>query len=264
LQELQFTINMAELTIGSVIALTDGRQATVRFIGATSFADGEWIGVELTDDTGKNDGSVQGERYFDCEPGFGMFVRPTAVASVIERPVRTAKPAAKQPAGTAPSQSRSRAQSGISGAPGLKRPGSISSMNPKRNSASSSPTPASKGPAQRLSLKVSFRSRFVSASLIPFHADAFKIAYKTVDVRNACQPTFYQRHFTTLCSRTKISAYYHEALHGPSYTIYHISNRSYILVGTRKQDKPTEFTGVCGNDILRLVQAADPATNTYD
>nr|AAN75570.1 p150 dynactin NUDM [Aspergillus nidulans] len=72
---------MAELTIGSVIALTDGRQATVRFIGATSFADGEWIGVELTDDTGKNDGSVQGERYFDCEPGFGMFVRPTAVAS---------------------------------------------------------------------------------------------------------------------------------------------------------------------------------------
>ncbi|KAL3439338.1 dynein associated protein-domain-containing protein [Aspergillus tetrazonus] len=149
---------MAELTIGSVIALTDGRQATVRFIGATSFADGEWIGVELTDDTGKNDGSVQGERYFDCEPGFGMFVRPTAVASVIERAVRTAKPAAKQPAGTAPSQSRSRAQSGITGAPGLKRPGSISSMNPKRNSASSSPTPASKGPAQRLSLKTPSKS----------------------------------------------------------------------------------------------------------
>ncbi|KAL4747616.1 hypothetical protein BDW72DRAFT_182295 [Aspergillus terricola var. indicus] len=149
---------MADLTIGSVIALTDGRQATVRFIGATSFADGEWIGVELTDDSGKNDGSVQGERYFDCEPGFGMFVRPTAVASVIERPVRTAKPAAKQPAGTAPSQSRSRAQSGISEAPGLKRPGSISSMNPKRNSASSSPTPAPKGPAQRLSLKTPSRS----------------------------------------------------------------------------------------------------------
>ncbi|KAL5001264.1 dynein associated protein-domain-containing protein [Aspergillus recurvatus] len=149
---------MADLNIGCVITLTDGRQATVRFIGATSFADGEWIGVELTDDSGKNDGSVQGERYFDCEPGFGMFVRPTAVASVIERPVRTAKPAAKQPAGTVPSQSRSRAQSGISGAPGLKRPGSIPSMNAKRNSASSSPTPAPKGPAQRLSLKTPSKS----------------------------------------------------------------------------------------------------------
>ncbi|RDW90299.1 putative dynactin [Aspergillus mulundensis] len=147
---------MAELTTGCVITLTDGRQATVRFIGATSFADGEWIGVELTDDSGKNDGSVQGERYFDCEPGFGMFVRPTAIAAVIERPVRTAKPAAKP--GTAPSQSRSRTQSGLSAAPGLKRPGSISAMNSKRNSASSSPTPTPKGPAQRPSLKAPSKS----------------------------------------------------------------------------------------------------------
>ncbi|KAL4874677.1 dynein associated protein-domain-containing protein [Aspergillus karnatakaensis] len=131
------------------ITLTDGRQATVRYIGATSFADGEWIGVELNDDSGKNDGSVQGERYFDCEPGYGMFVRPTVVAAVVERPARSAKPAPKPSTAT----SRSRAPSGLSGAPGLRRPGSISTLNAKRNSASSSPTPAPKGPAQRLSLK---------------------------------------------------------------------------------------------------------------
>ncbi|KAL4933351.1 putative dynactin [Aspergillus undulatus] len=142
---------MADLSTGCVVTLTDGRQATVRYIGATSFADGEWIGVELNDETGKNDGSVQGERYFECGPGFGMFVRPTVVASVVERPARTAKAAPKP--GAAPAQSRTRAQSGISVGPGLKRPGSISSMNSKRNSASSSPTPAAKGPAQRLSLK---------------------------------------------------------------------------------------------------------------
>ena len=143
---------MADLSNGCVVALTDGRQATVRYIGATSFADGEWIGVELSDDSGKNDGSVQGERYFECEPGFGMFVRPTVIATIVERPTRTVKAAPKP--GTAAAQSRTRAQSGISTGPGLKRPGSISSANPKRNSASSSPTPAAKGPAQRLSLKV--------------------------------------------------------------------------------------------------------------
>ncbi|KAL4803491.1 dynein associated protein-domain-containing protein [Aspergillus unguis] len=149
---------MADLSTGCVVTLTDGRQATVRYIGATSFADGDWIGVELTDDSGKNDGSVQGERYFDCEPGFGMFVRPTVISSIVERPVRTAKPAAARPG--APSQTRTRAQSGIS-APGMKRPGSISTTTSKRNSANSSPTPAPKGPAgsaQRLSLKTPSKS----------------------------------------------------------------------------------------------------------
>ncbi|KAL4961921.1 putative dynactin [Aspergillus stella-maris] len=147
---------MADLSTGCVVALTDGRQATVRYIGATSFADGEWIGVELNDDSGKNDGSVQGERYFECEPGFGMFVRPTVIATIVERPTRTVKAAPKP--GAAAAQSRTRAQSGISTGPGLKRPGSISSANPKRNSASSSPTPAAKGPAQRLSLKTPSKS----------------------------------------------------------------------------------------------------------
>ncbi|OJJ01644.1 hypothetical protein ASPVEDRAFT_71699 [Aspergillus versicolor CBS 583.65] len=157
---------MAELSTGCVVTLTDGRQATVRYMGATSFADGEWVGVELNDDSGKNDGSVQGERYFDCEPGFGMFVRPTVVASIIERPARTAKAAPK--AGTA-TQSRTRAQSGISTGPGLRRPGSISSMNQKRNSANSSPTPAPKGPTQRLSLKTPSKSptKQLSSSTTP-------------------------------------------------------------------------------------------------
>ncbi|KAL2851993.1 dynein associated protein-domain-containing protein [Aspergillus pseudoustus] len=147
---------MADLSVGCVVTLNDGRQATVRFIGSTRFATGDWVGVELEDGDGKNDGSVQGERYFDCEPGYGMFVRPSIITTIVERPVRTSKPAAR-PAPTA--QGRSRAPSGLSAGPGLRRPGSISSLNSKRQSVgASSPAPAAKGAAQRLSLMSPSRS----------------------------------------------------------------------------------------------------------
>ncbi|CEL00564.1 hypothetical protein ASPCAL00163 [Aspergillus calidoustus] len=147
---------MADLTVGCVVTLNDGRQATVRFVGSTRFATGDWVGVELEDGDGKNDGSVQGERYFECEPGYGMFVRPSIITAIVERPVRAAKPAARP---AAPAQGRSRAPSGLSAGPGLRRPGSISSLNTKRQSVgASSPTPVPKGAAQRLSLMSPSRS----------------------------------------------------------------------------------------------------------
>lgn len=62
-----------ELVVGQIIQLGDGRRGTIRFAGPTLFAPGEWVGVELASATGKNDGSVQGERYFDCPMGHGMF-----------------------------------------------------------------------------------------------------------------------------------------------------------------------------------------------
>ncbi|KAL2811042.1 dynein associated protein-domain-containing protein [Aspergillus granulosus] len=147
---------MADLSVGCVVTLNDGRQATVRFVGSTRFATGDWVGVELEDGDGKNDGSVQGERYFDCEPGYGMFVRPSIITAIVERPARIAKPAAKPAATT---QGRSRAPSGLSAGPGLRRPGSISSLNPKRQSVGApSPTPVPKGTAQRPSLMSPSRS----------------------------------------------------------------------------------------------------------
>lgn len=128
---------MVDVSTGQVISLLDGRQATVRFVGSTHFASGDWIGVELDDATGKNDGSVQGERYFDCEHGFGMFIRPSAVASIL-----APAPAPKRESKAAPTKAAT-SKGPTSGAATLKRTGSAATAASKRQSAtaSTSPTP---------------------------------------------------------------------------------------------------------------------------
>lgn len=81
---------LSDFQVGQIVELTDGRTATIRFLGNPHFAAGVWVGIELHDATGKNDGSVQGQRYFECHAGYGMFVRPSAVRTEENEP--TPKP----------------------------------------------------------------------------------------------------------------------------------------------------------------------------
>ncbi|KAK7487524.1 hypothetical protein BaRGS_00021226 [Batillaria attramentaria] len=59
--------------------LCNNELGTIRYIGPTDFGDGTWLGVELRTPKGKNDGSVQGKRYFSCKPDHGLLVRPSKV-----------------------------------------------------------------------------------------------------------------------------------------------------------------------------------------
>ncbi len=44
-------------------------------VGHTEFASGSWLGIELEQACGKNDGTVSGVSYFDCAPRHGLFVK---------------------------------------------------------------------------------------------------------------------------------------------------------------------------------------------
>ena len=71
------------LSIGSRCLVTipnlPARKGTIKFIGKTEFKDGYWIGVRFDEPVGKNNGSVNGKRYFECDDKFGAFVKPKFV-----------------------------------------------------------------------------------------------------------------------------------------------------------------------------------------
>ena len=67
--------------VGDEVSVTNAHlPAIVRYVGETHFAQGLWCGVELLnpdpttgEPRGKNDGTVDGVKYFVCPPNTGMF-----------------------------------------------------------------------------------------------------------------------------------------------------------------------------------------------
>lgn len=128
---------LSNFQIGQAVELSDGRTATVQYAGSTHFATGEWVGVELDTATGKNDGEVQGQRYFDCPQGHGMFIRPN-VATIIDQP--TPKPAGKMNGKVNGTAAKGRPSSMVGG---LKRQSILDPAASKRQSINAgSPTPS--------------------------------------------------------------------------------------------------------------------------
>ncbi|CAJ0953957.1 unnamed protein product, partial [Mesorhabditis belari] len=74
----------------------ENRAATIAFIGNTQFAQGEWIGLILDEATGKNDGSLQGIRYFECDPNYGLFCKAGKLKRVAPTPSEPTSPHAAE------------------------------------------------------------------------------------------------------------------------------------------------------------------------
>uniref|UniRef100_A0A0K8TT97 Putative cytoskeleton-associated protein n=1 Tax=Tabanus bromius TaxID=304241 RepID=A0A0K8TT97_TABBR len=65
------------IAVGDRVIVSSGlgsRAGILKYVGETKFAQGNWCGVQLDEPTGKNDGSVDGVKYFECPPKYGIFV----------------------------------------------------------------------------------------------------------------------------------------------------------------------------------------------
>ncbi|OAX37534.1 hypothetical protein K503DRAFT_850414 [Rhizopogon vinicolor AM-OR11-026] len=124
--------------LGALVEVTAGR-GIVRFVGATSFSAGKWVGIELPEPKGKNDGSIKDVTYFSCKPNHGVFVRPSQVKVINAEPE-------PQPARTQVNLARSAMGHQRTPSTGLSRAASLrsngASGSSSRSSSPSKPTPS--------------------------------------------------------------------------------------------------------------------------
>jgi len=85
-QESPHSMSTGHISIGDRVRVESeadlDKRGTVRFIGTTDFGKpkgADWVGIEYDEPVGRNDGSVNGERYFFCAMNHGAFVRPDRV-----------------------------------------------------------------------------------------------------------------------------------------------------------------------------------------
>ena len=145
---------LSDFYVGQAVELPkNGVRGTVQFIGNTHFAPGDWIGVGLGDASGKNDGAVQGQRYFDCLPGHGIFVKPSGLTIVDEY---TPRPNARQNGSVNGTATRGRPPS--MAADGVRRQSVLDPTSTRRQSMNAgSPTPAARsGPGSRLAVSAPY------------------------------------------------------------------------------------------------------------
>ncbi|XP_028351082.1 CAP-Gly domain-containing linker protein 1-like [Physeter macrocephalus] len=73
-----------DFRVGERVWVNGKKPGFIQFLGETQFAPGQWAGIVLDEPIGKNDGSVAGIRYFQCEPLKGIFTRPSKLTRKVQ------------------------------------------------------------------------------------------------------------------------------------------------------------------------------------
>ncbi|KAJ1979239.1 hypothetical protein H4R34_002907 [Dimargaris verticillata] len=174
----------ALLQLGSRVEV-QGEMGTIRFMGNTDFSAGKWVGIELDEPTGKNDGSVHGRPYFSCQPNYGKFVRPSQV-----RPAPSATGAAPEgtamPPPTPGPLSRGRRGESLSlvGSRSQSGPGMAAGVSTPSTRFRSPTTSSLTGPGSALSAAGS-SSRLLSPTRTPSASLGSRLVSPTPNLRNA-------------------------------------------------------------------------------
>lgn len=70
-----------KISVGDRCMLIDMKhRGVVKFVGLVSQLKNEvFVGIQLDEPLGKNNGNVKGAQYFLCEENYGLFVRPEKI-----------------------------------------------------------------------------------------------------------------------------------------------------------------------------------------
>ena len=74
--EPDFSCKVHDWMVGDRVWVDGISPGYIQYLGEVHFGDGDWAGVVLDEPIGRNAGSVNGRRYFYCEPKRGLFTRP--------------------------------------------------------------------------------------------------------------------------------------------------------------------------------------------
>lgn len=72
------------INVGDRCSVLDKGSGTIMFLGETKFKPGTWAGVELDEPVGKNDGTINGVKYFKCREMHGIFAYAHALSGEVK------------------------------------------------------------------------------------------------------------------------------------------------------------------------------------
>jgi tubulin-folding cofactor B len=74
--------DLKDIAVGARCEVNPGqKRGEVKFVGrCDALPPGFWVGIQFDEPVGKNDGSINGKRMFECLDGYGSFQRPKNVS----------------------------------------------------------------------------------------------------------------------------------------------------------------------------------------